>query len=271
MYLKLLYERALTRRWAKKHAPPPPKALPVPAKVAPLAKGARPAMKPALKSAPKSPSKVSQRPPHRPSHPSSPPRRGAMGAGSDSDDSAFAQSQTYIARRVAEAIAKIPPNVVQRTVEILLKAPEIFVYGAGRSGIIGRAFAMRLVQVGLAAFVIGESTTPIVRAGDAVFILSGRGESQSSIQTANIVRREGAQLVVLTGRSSSKLAHAANLAIPLEFPEDTERPGTGPPRYAVRVGEPPLHGRPGQRHHALPGRERGIDAPAPRDHGLNRR
>jgi len=100
-----------------------------------------------------------------------------MGAGSGSDGPTFAESQAYIARRVTEAVAQISPDVVRRTVETLLKAPSIFVYGAGRSGIIGRAFAMRLVQVGLSAFVIGESTTPIVRAGDAVFILSGRGES----------------------------------------------------------------------------------------------
>jgi 6-phospho-3-hexuloisomerase len=151
-----------------------------------------------------------------------------MDAADGPEPPAFAQSQEYIGRRVSDAISRIPPEVVQKSVDILLKAPEIFVYGAGRSGIIGRAFAMRLVQVGLAAFVIGESTTPIVRAGDAVFILSGRGESQSSIQTANIVRREGAQLVVLTGRATSKLAHAANLAIPLEFPEDAERPELAP-------------------------------------------
>ena len=151
-----------------------------------------------------------------------------MGAGNRPIDSVFAESQAYLARRVSDAVAKIPSDIVQRAVDILLKAPEIFVYGAGRSGIIGRAFAMRLVQVGLAAFVIGESTTPIVRAGDAVFILSGRGESQSSIQTANIVRREGAQLVVLTGRSTSKLAHAANLAIPLEFSDDSEQPELAP-------------------------------------------
>jgi len=151
-----------------------------------------------------------------------------MVAANKPDASSFGRSQEYIARRVAEVVARIPTDVVRQTVETFLKAPEIFVYGAGRSGIIGRAFAMRLVQVGLAAFVIGESTTPIVRAGDAVFILSGRGESQSSIQTANIVRREGAQLVVLTGRSTSKLAHAANLAIPLEFPEDAERTELAP-------------------------------------------
>lgn len=151
-----------------------------------------------------------------------------MGATNGTGAREFAESQEYISRRVAEVVSQIPAETIRRAVEMLAKAPEIFVYGAGRSGIIGRAFAMRLVQVGLAAFVIGESTTPIVRAGDAVFILSGRGESQSSIQTANIVRREGAQLIVVTGRPTSKLAHAANLAIPLEFPEDAERPELAP-------------------------------------------
>ena len=151
-----------------------------------------------------------------------------MGAGSGPDDSAFAQSQIYIARRVTEAVAKIPPAVVQEAVDILLKAPEIFVYGAGRSGIIGRAFAMRLVQIGLTAYVIGESVTPIVHRGDAVFILSGRGESQSSIQTANIVRREGAELIVLTSRPGSKIAHTASLLITVEFPDDPDRPRLAP-------------------------------------------
>ncbi|HTP55777.1 MAG TPA: SIS domain-containing protein, partial [Thermoplasmata archaeon] len=70
--------------------------------------------------------------------------------------------------------------------------------------------------------------TPIVRSGDAVFILSGQGESYSSIQTANIVRREGALLIVLTARPSSKLAHAATILLSLEFPEDADRPRYAP-------------------------------------------
>jgi deoxyribonuclease IV len=53
MYLKLLYERALTRRWTKKHAPPPAKAPAAPAKAGPPAKTARPPSKPAAKHAPR--------------------------------------------------------------------------------------------------------------------------------------------------------------------------------------------------------------------------
>ncbi len=140
----------------------------------------------------------------------------------------FARAQQYIAGRVTEALDRIEPAAIARVVALLSKAPAIFVYGAGRSGIIGRAFAMRLVQIGLTAYVIGESVTPIVRRGDAVVILSGRGESYSSIQTANIVRREGAELVVVTGRSSSKLAHIATVLIPIDFPEDGERSRLAP-------------------------------------------
>ncbi len=142
--------------------------------------------------------------------------------------STFVRSQRYIGERVTETLARIDPTAIARSVEILVRAPQIFVYGAGRSGIIGRAFAMRLVQAGLRAYVIGESVTPIVRAGDAVFILSGQGESYSSIQTANIVRREGAELIVLTSKPGSKLAHASTHLLMLEFEEDADRPRYAP-------------------------------------------
>jgi len=135
----------------------------------------------------------------------------------------FVRAQRYIGERVTAALEHIDPPAIARAIEILLKAPQIFVYGAGRSGIIGRAFAMRLVQAGLRAYVIGESVTPIVRAGDAVFLLSAQGESYSSIQTGNIVRREGAELIVLTSKPGSKLAHTASHLISLEFPEDDDR------------------------------------------------
>lgn len=144
------------------------------------------------------------------------------------DGYTFHRAQRYIGGQVTAALDRLEPSAISAAVNLLARAPATFVYGAGRSGITGRAFAMRLVQIGLTAYVIGESVTPIVRRGDAVFILSGRGESQSSIQTANIVRREGAELIVLTGRGGSKLAHAASLLIALELPDDGERPRLAP-------------------------------------------
>jgi 6-phospho 3-hexuloisomerase len=146
-----------------------------------------------------------------------------MASAPPAEPTTYAKALEYVRRRSADAVGAIPPETVAAAVERLLRAPSVFVYGAGRSGIIGRAFAMRLVQIGRSSYVIGESVTPIVRAGDTVVILSAAGESYSSIQTANIVRREGAELLVLTARRGSKIAHAASLLISFQFPEEPER------------------------------------------------
>ncbi len=151
-----------------------------------------------------------------------------MVASDTGNGTTFSRAERYIGERVTTALERIDPKTIAAAVELLARVPQIFVYGAGRSGIIGRAFAMRLVQAGLRAYVIGESVTPIVTRDDAVFILSGQGESYSSIQTANIVRREGAQLIVLTSRSGSKIAHTASVLLLVEFEEDAERPRLAP-------------------------------------------
>lgn len=151
-----------------------------------------------------------------------------MESNGNGETETYARAHAYVARAVAAALAEVPGATVRNVVDLLDRAPATFAYGAGRSGIIGRAFAMRLTQVGLTAYVIGESVTPIVRKGDLVVILSGAGESYSSIQTANIVRREGADLIVLTARTGSKIAHAATVLVPFKFPEESERPRLAP-------------------------------------------
>lgn len=143
--------------------------------------------------------------------------------GADAEARPFFRADRYISDAVGEALSRVDPGTIVRILALLRKAPKVFVYGAGRSGIVGRAFAMRLVQCGLSAYVIGESVTPIVQKGDVVVIFSGQGESYSSTQAANIVRREGADLIVITARSGSKIAHTATVLVAFDFREDSDR------------------------------------------------
>lgn len=124
----------------------------------------------------------------------------------------FCEAKLHILGNM-EKILKSYENIdaIKETTESILAADNVFVYGAGRSGMIGRAFAMRLVQLNLKCFFIGESTTPIVTSRDIVIILSRTGETYSALQTANIVRRLGTKLVVITGRKGSKLSHVGNI------------------------------------------------------------
>lgn len=134
----------------------------------------------------------------------------------------------YIADKVSEALREEDEERVQEALARLAAAPKIFVYGVGRSGLVGKAFAMRMVQLGLRVFFIGETITPIVEPKDVVFIVSQTGETMSAIQTANIARRVGAYVISITAQPRSKLAHASSLLLPLETRRDRDTPRYAP-------------------------------------------
>ena len=101
-------------------------------------------------------------------------------------------------------------------IDRILDSKKIFIYGVGRSGLVGKAFAIRLVQLGLRVFFIGETITPIVEPDDFVIVISKTGQTMSAIQTANIVGRVGANVAVITAKDTSKLAHASSILITLK-------------------------------------------------------
>jgi len=113
-------------------------------------------------------------------------------------------------------------------VDLIIGSRKIFIYGVGRSGLIAKAFAIRLVQMGIEVFFVGETVTPFVEEGNLVIIVSYTGETMSAIQTANIVRRVGAKVVTVTANNHSKLAAASNLVIEIHPPKDDDRKRLAP-------------------------------------------
>lgn len=53
------------------------------------------------------------------------------------------------------------------------KDKRVFVDGEGRSGLMGKAFAMRLMHIGYNSFVLGETITPSVKRDDLYIAISG--------------------------------------------------------------------------------------------------
>ncbi len=123
------------------------------------------------------------------------------------------KSNTYILQEIAKSLDEIPDEVVDAILDALTEARKVFIYGAGRSGLAGKFFAVRLVQLGLDVHFVGDMTTPIVAKGDVIIIVSNTGETMSASQTANICRRLGCFVVGVTSESDSKLAHASNLLV----------------------------------------------------------
>ena len=131
------------------------------------------------------------------------------------------ESTDYIMKSVEETLAS-EIELTDDFVNTILGARKVFLYGVGRSGLIAKAFAIRLVQMGLEVFFVGETITPIVEEGNVVIIVSHTGETMSAIQTANIVRRVGAKVVSITANAHSKLASASNLVIVIQPTKDDE-------------------------------------------------
>lgn len=132
---------------------------------------------------------------------------------------------------IVKSIEKTLENEIEGTdkfVDLIIGSRKVFIYGVGRSGLIAKAFAIRLVQMGIEVFFVGETVTPIVEEGNLVVIVSYTGETMSAIQTANIVRRIGAKVVLITANSHSKLANASNLVIEIHPPKDEERKRLAP-------------------------------------------
>jgi len=140
----------------------------------------------------------------------------------------YEESYRYILKRISESIEQVDREKVDETLSKILCAQKIFVFGVGRSGLVAKAFAMRLIHLGLKVYVIGETITPYVEENDVVIAISGSGETSSVIRAARIVCKIRAYLISITSRPESTLAQMSNLTIILRPISDGKKKELAP-------------------------------------------
>ena len=96
---------------------------------------------------------------------------------------------------------------------IIIGAKNIFVTGAGRSGLAAKAFAMRLMHLGLSAYVVGETISPAIYADDCIIAISGSGETNTIVSAAKIAKNRGSKVLALTSYPESTLGQLADAYI----------------------------------------------------------
>jgi len=127
----------------------------------------------------------------------------------------FRDSYQYIQRKTVDILDKIPKEDIQKIIRLFFKAHRIFLYGAGRSGLVSKAFAIRLVHLGFQTFVIGETIGAPIKKGDLVCIVSGSGETIPAVMTAEIAKKLGVTLIVVTGKKTSRITKFADISLVL--------------------------------------------------------
>ncbi|MEE8402671.1 MAG: 6-phospho-3-hexuloisomerase [Candidatus Hydrothermarchaeaceae archaeon] len=105
---------------------------------------------------------------------------------------------------------------VESLVERVLNVENVFVYGAGRSGLVARAFAMRLMHLGINVHIVGGVVTPAIGKGDLVLLISGSGESTSVVNSAKIAKNAGADVSLITSYPDSSIGKIADYTVTIE-------------------------------------------------------
>lgn len=120
---------------------------------------------------------------------------------------------------ILEGINKIIQEADQEQIEELVKTiidarnKRILVMGSGRSGFVGRAFALRLMQSGFNAYVSGETITPALSSGDIVIAISGSGTTKTVVAQVEIAKEVGATIMTITSQSRSKLGKLSDTLV----------------------------------------------------------
>ena len=131
---------------------------------------------------------------------------------------AFSQYSQGLVAEVADVITRVHPLEVQQIVDAIMHTRRLFLEGRGRSGLMMRAFAIRLTHLDLHCHVVGESTTPSLLVGDLLLVGSGSGETITPILAARAAKSAGGLVAAFTSRRESTLAQWADLAVIIPAP-----------------------------------------------------
>jgi 6-phospho-3-hexuloisomerase len=81
-----------------------------------------------------------------------------------------------------------------------------------------RAFAMRLMHLGLSSFAVGETTTPAIAGGDLLLACSASGETHVTIVVSRVAHEAGARVFAITASPDSPMAKLADETIVIPAP-----------------------------------------------------
>ncbi len=125
-------------------------------------------------------------------------------------------AMTEIAEFVTRAIDSIKDHEVEKMINTLIDAyggHKILVMGAGRSGLVGKAFAMRLLHLGFQVYVLGETIVPRISKGDVVIAISGSGRTKLIVTAAEAAKQVGAKIIAITSYPNSPLGRLADVVV----------------------------------------------------------
>ncbi len=108
-------------------------------------------------------------------------------------------------------------------IEEILQARRVYTIGAGRSGLVAKAFAMRLMHLGFTSYVVGETITPALKQGDVIVVFSGSGRTKTVADIAETAKEIGGKICLITSNPTSRIGMIADRIVVIEHERDEIR------------------------------------------------
>lgn len=119
---------------------------------------------------------------------------------------------SWVLSGIQGVIDSIEDGEINSMVDMIMKSRDdkILLIGTGRSGFVGRAFALRLMHLGFNVHVSGETITPALTPGDLVIVISGSGTTTTVVAQAEVAEKIGSKIIAITSHPDSPLGSVAD-------------------------------------------------------------
>lgn len=118
-----------------------------------------------------------------------------------------------IMKEITGVVDKVKKERLDEFLTYIYKEKRIFVDGEGRSGLMAKGFAMRLMHLGYQVYVIGETITPAIQKDDVFIIVSGSGESANAVSDTKKAAKAGCKVLAVTSKEGSAIASLADVIL----------------------------------------------------------
>jgi 6-phospho-3-hexuloisomerase len=147
------------------------------------------------------------------------------------------RSLFLVREEIVETAAKIDAEQVARLTDQFSHPGRVFVAGAGRSGLVLRMAAMRLMHLGMTVHVAGDTTTPAIGSGDLLLVASGSGTTSGVVKAAETAAKAGARIAAFTTNPDSPLARLADALVVIPAAQKTDHGSSVSRQYAGSLFE----------------------------------
>lgn len=115
--------------------------------------------------------------------------------------------------KIASTLDETIPGSDDNLLDLISGAGRIFLAGAGRSALVARFFAMRLIHSGYQVNIVGEVATPSIQKGDLLIVISGSGGTKSLLPFIDTAKKQGAKVGVVSMKNTSPMADLADVVV----------------------------------------------------------